>query len=143
MSCSYFTSPTPITDGDTVGVIDGEKRYFKVRLSGIDSPAKKQAFHEKSKQALADKVFEKDVSLVEAGKDRYGRVLGTLKIGGRNINCELVAEGWAWQLLKYDKAVELEKAEASARKSKAGLWADATPVVPWEFRAKKPAAASK
>lgn len=128
-----------ITDGDTVGMIDAEKRYFKVRLSGIDSPERKQAFSDKAKEALSAKVFEKDIVLDESGKDRYGRVLGVLKLEGRNINREMVAEGWAWQFVRYDKSVELRDAEADARAKKLGLWADAMPVAPREYRAKKTA----
>jgi micrococcal nuclease len=132
-----------ITDGDTVGVIDAEKSYFKVRLHGIDSPEKKQAYHEKATQALSGKVFQKDVVLDERGKDRYGRVIAVLKLDGRNINRELVEEGFAWQWDKYDKLGEFTEAHASAKEKKAGLWQDAVPVAPWEFRAKKPAAATK
>jgi endonuclease YncB( thermonuclease family) len=124
-----------ITDGDTVGVIDSENRSFKVRLSGIDAPEKKQAFSDKSKQALSAKVFEKDIVLETTSKDRYGRTLAVLKLDGRNINRELVAEGWAWQYLKYDQSKELREAEASARQKRLGLWADPMPVAPWEFRA--------
>lgn len=123
-----------ITDGDTVGVIDAEKNYFKVRLSGIDAPERKQAFSDKSKEALAGKVFEKELILKESGKDRYGRTLGVLLLDGRNINREMVAEGWAWQFVRYDKSAELRTAEDSAKQKRIGLWADPAPIAPWDYR---------
>ena len=123
-----------ITDGDTVGVIDAKKNYFKVRLSGIDSPERKQAFSDKSKEALAAKVFDKNIILDESGKDRYGRTLGVLLLNGRNINREMVAEGWAWQFVRYDKSAELRAAEDSAKQKRIGLWADPAPVAPWDYR---------
>jgi endonuclease YncB( thermonuclease family) len=122
-----------ITDGDTVGVIDAENRYFKVRLVGIDAPEKKQPFSAKSKEALSAKVFEKYVVL----DDRYGRTLGVLLVDGKSVNQELVAEGWAWQYVNFDKTAELREAQESARKAKLGLWADREPVAPLEFRKKK------
>ena len=41
----------------------------------------------------------------------------------------------AWWYRKYaPKKKELAKAEAAARKAKRGLWADANPIPPWEWR---------
>ena len=33
-----------ITDGDTITVLDSEKREHKIRLMGIDAPEKKQSY---------------------------------------------------------------------------------------------------
>jgi hypothetical protein len=64
-----------------------------------------------------------------------GRTLGIVRLGKRNINRELVREGWAWWYRKYaPKNKELASAEAAARKAKRGLWADAKPIPPWEWR---------
>jgi endonuclease YncB( thermonuclease family) len=53
----------------------------------------------------------------------------------RNVNLELVREGWAWWYGKYaTKNKELASAEAAARKAKRGLWADAKPIPPWDWR---------
>ena len=82
-------------------------------------------------QALAKKVFGKVIQVDDLGKDRYGRTLGIVRLGKRNINLELVQEGWAWWYRKYaPKNKELAKAEAEARKAKRGLWADPKPVPP-------------
>ena len=43
----------------------------KIRLSGIDAPESKQPFSQKSKQALSDAVFGKDVAIHWREKDRY------------------------------------------------------------------------
>ena len=126
-----------ITDGDTVKVLTPEKKEIKVRLAGIDAPEKKQAFSEQSKQALSEKVFGKTVDLKDDGKDRYGRTIGVLTLEGRNINREMVAEGWAWWFEKYaPRDIALKEAEAAARAQKLGLWADPMPIPPWEFRKK-------
>jgi hypothetical protein len=80
-------------------------------------------------------VFGKAVQVDDLGKDRYGRTLGIVRLGKRNVNLELVQEGWAWWYRKYaPKNKELATAEAAARKAKRGLWADAKPIPPWDWR---------
>jgi micrococcal nuclease len=65
-------------------------------LEGIDTPERAQPFGQKARQALAKKVFGKVVRVDDLGKDRYGRTLGIVRLGKRNVNLELVREGWAW-----------------------------------------------
>ena len=114
------------------------KTQVKVRLDGIDTPERAQPFGRKAGQALAKKVFGKVIQVDDLGKDRYGRTLGIVRLGKRNINLELVQEGWAWWYRKYaPKNKELAKAEAEARKAKRGLWADPKPIPPWEWRQKR------
>jgi endonuclease YncB( thermonuclease family) len=43
-----------IADGDTITVLDADKKQHKVRLTGIDAPEKKQAFGAKSKARLGE-----------------------------------------------------------------------------------------
>ena len=45
-----------VTDGDTITVLDANKDLYKIRLSGIDAPEKKQAFGKVSKQSLSNMV---------------------------------------------------------------------------------------
>jgi endonuclease YncB( thermonuclease family) len=67
-------------------------------------------------------------------KDRYGRTVADVWLNTRWINLELVREGWAWMYRQYSKSPELDQAEQQARESKAGLWADKSPVPPWAYR---------
>ena len=84
---------------------------------------------------MAKKVLGKVVQVDDLGKDRYGRMLGVVRLGTRNINLELVREGWAWWYRKYaPKNKELASAEAVARRAKRGLWAGAKPIPPWDWR---------
>src|SRR5260221_14155880 len=77
-----------VTDGDTITVLDAEKHQHKVRLEGIDAPESGQPFGTQAKKALSDKVFGKEVSVKETGKDKYGRTLGHVYVGKQNINRE-------------------------------------------------------
>ena len=107
---------------------------MKVRLHGIDAPEAKQAFGTVARKALADLIAEKVVSVEEVDRDRYGRVVGRVTIGGKLVNAEMVRDGLAWRYVTYDNRNEFGKLEDDARRHRRGLWADAHPVAPWEWR---------
>jgi hypothetical protein len=46
-------------------------------------------------------------------------------------------DDFAWRYVQYDKPGEFTAAESDAREHHRGLWADAHPVPPWEFRRQK------
>lgn len=46
-----------IADGDTLTVLDATNPQHKIRLSGIDSPEKKQPFGQVCKQSLSDLAY--------------------------------------------------------------------------------------
>ncbi len=125
-----------IADGDTITVLDSQKVQHKIRLEGIDAPERGQAFGTKSREKLSDLVGDKDVVVTWEKKDRYGRILGDVHVGDRLINLEMVQEGLAWHYKQYSKSKELAESEEEARRAKKGLWADKSPVPPWEFRKK-------
>lgn len=123
-----------VADGDTVTVLTADKQQIKIRLAGIDAPESRQAFGQRSKQALSDKVFGQTVGVAVETVDRYGRTVADLYLGGRWVNLEMVAEGWAWHYRAYSRDPRLADAELAARRNGLGLWADREPVPPWEFR---------
>ena len=126
-----------VTDGDTIKVLVN-RQTVKVRLEGIDAPESSQSFGTKSKQALSKMVFGKTVTVKKTGEDRYGRTLGIIMVGGKeDANAKMIEDGWAWHFKKYNDEERLAKLESSARKAKRGLWADANPLPPWEYRARK------
>lgn len=130
-----------ITDGDTITVLTAAKESVKVRLYGIDTPEPRQAFGNRAKQELSDLVFGRVVIVEVKQKDRYGRTIGLLTVNGVPVNQEMVRRGFAWSYRDYAKKdVELAKAEADAKNAKRGLWADKTPLPPWEFRRNEAAA---
>jgi micrococcal nuclease len=123
-----------IADGDTFTGLDAENRQVKVRLHGIDAPEARQPFGTVARKALADLIAEKVVSVEEVDRDRYGRVVGRVTIGGKLVNAEMVRSGLAWRYVTYDKRNEFGGLEEEARRQRRGLWADAHPIAPWEWR---------
>jgi endonuclease YncB( thermonuclease family) len=124
-----------VHDGDTLTLLVDQTQY-KVRLDGIDAPELGQDYGTRAKQALSKAAFGKTVRIETHGQDKYGRTLGEV-FDRESINLRLVREGMAWHYIKYSKSADLANAETQAREKKSGLWADANPIPPWEYRAKK------
>lgn len=120
-----------IHDGDTITVLQ-DKQQVKVRLYGIDAPELKQPYGKKSKQFLANLIAGKVVEVEENGKDRYKRTIGTIYLGGKDINAQMVANGYAWAYRKFSKKYAPQESEAKYQKL--GLWRDEESVPPWEWR---------
>ena len=123
-----------ITDGDTIKVLKDDKEQVKVRLVEIDAPEKKQAFGNRSKQALSDYCFNKVATLTDKGKDRYGRTLARVTCNGVDVNAEMVRVGMAWVYDKYVTDRSLYTLQDEAKAARRGLWADPDPMPPWEWR---------
>jgi endonuclease YncB( thermonuclease family) len=132
-----------VYDGDTILLATREENRLKVRLYGIDAPetAKPdkagQPFGEISKRTLMYKIMGRQVSAEIMDIDQYKRAVAVIRYTGRDINREMTAEGMAWayrQYLQGPYASEYIGAESRARSRRTGLWRDANPLPPWEFR---------
>lgn len=126
-----------VHDGDSLTLLTEEEVQIKIRLEGIDAPELKQAFGNVAKKTLSDLCFGKTVRVAFEKADRYGRTLGNVYEGENWLNLALVEKGMAWVYLKYSHDPQLLKAEAQARKEKAGLWLDPSPLPLWQWRAEK------
>lgn len=129
-----------MSDGDTLTVVDTAGRRVKVRLAGIDAPEKRQAFGQQSKQALADRVFGRQV-VVDVGKtDRYGRTIGKVWVDGTDANLAQIRDGLAWHYKKYEREQTMTDrfryahAESEARQHRRGIWRLPEPLAPWDYR---------
>lgn len=141
-----------VSDGDTVTARCGKPGAYeqvKVRLSGIDAPEKRQPFGERARQTLAGLVFQRWARLDCPKTDRYGRSICSVWVapasgpnGPQTLDAglALVTQGMAWWYRAYarDQAPkargQYEFAEQEASAKRAGLWRDAAPVPPWEWR---------
>src|SRR5262245_3931086 len=72
---SFSGKVVGVSDGDTITVLSDGIGY-KVRLYGVDTPEKKQAFGAKAKKYTSSLAFGKEVTVTMISKDRYGRVVG-------------------------------------------------------------------
>ncbi|MBV5330293.1 MAG: thermonuclease family protein [Chlorobium sp.] len=141
---------TKISDGDTIHVTDSLGTKVKVRFYGIDCPETEkgnkrtgkiskqgQPYGEDAFRTLQGKLKRQRVRLDVLDIDRYGRTVSIVWLGNRNINLEMVADGWAWAYTQYldrPHASDYLQAEEHARSKRLGLWQQGNPQPPWEFR---------
>ena len=129
-----------IADGDTVTVLDANNTQHRIRLQGIDAPESHQAFGTQSKKSLSGMIFDKDVTVIYQKTDRYGRIVGKILLDGTDINLEQIKTGMAWHYKDYEDEQTREdrdlyaRAEDEARNARRGLWVDANPIEPSEYR---------
>ncbi|GGH02336.1 thermonuclease family protein [Mucilaginibacter phyllosphaerae] len=124
-----------VKDGDTLVLLSPDNQSITVRLAEVDAPEKSQAFGQAAKQFTSNLCFGKKVKLTGNQHDRYGRTVGEVELeNGTIVNHELVKQGYAWQYRAYSKSMELAMLEQHARQSRLGLWQEANPTPPWNFR---------
>jgi len=139
-----------VSDGDTITIVDSRGTTVKVHLYGVDAPHKEkskkdgehigkpgQPYGKEAWNILAAKINGKRVRVDVMATDRKNNAISVVWLSGRNINMEMVAEGWGWPDRRYlDPAHEpaYVQAENKARSGKLGLWQQSNPQPPWEFR---------
>ena len=75
--------------------------------------------------------------------DRYGREVCRVLVDGADVCLAQIQAGMAWYFRRYakelppDRREQYADAEAQAKTERRGLWGDAAPVPPWEWRRPK------
>jgi len=130
-----------IAGGDMITVLNSKTlKDVKIRLYGIDTPEKGQAFSKRAKQFTSKTVYGKVVEVKVMATDRYGRTVAMIYADKTLLNEELVKAGLAWVYWQYCHHLICESwknFQLGARFDKRGLWADDVRIPPWEFRRKK------
>lgn len=122
---NQITGPARAVDS-TVIEVDGQR----IMLFGIDSVMRKQSCTIGGKiwqcwpaafRNLEILVDQGPVTCETVGEpDVYGRLLARCEINGKNLNEQLVREGWA--VARRSETKDYVAAEAEAREKKVGLW---------------------
>jgi len=116
-----------IADGDTLTLLDLDKRQHRIRLNGIDAPEKKQPFGNRSRANLSRLVFDRNVRAECHKRDRYGREVCKVFDGSVDAGLEQIRAGLAWWYRAYageqsaEERERYESAEKEARVRKVGL----------------------
>lgn len=131
-----------VIDGDTIDVLVDERHLHRVRIAGIDAPEKGQPFGQQAKSRMSALVFGKHVQVEYGKRDKYKRIVGTVRQSSLDAGLDLIRTGLAWHYKKYQDEQPLEdrstysETEAEARRARRGLWRDETPIPPWLWRQK-------
>lgn len=123
-----------VADGDTITVLRG-REPIKIRLHGIDAPENGQPFGNRAKQFVVDLAVGKVVTVRPRDIDRYGRMVADVILpDGQSLGHDIVGAGFAWGFRYAANDNPLAAIERDARLARRGLWADAKPTPPWEWR---------
>ena len=141
---------TKVSDGDTIHVTTPEQTKLKVRLYGIDAPETQKVNHrtghvskpgqpysDESWKALEAKIMGKQVKVDILDIDKYKRMVGIIWLDDRNINLEMISEGYAGAFIEYLKPPYRSpfiKAEHVAKSSRRGIWSLPDYERPRDFR---------
>ena len=142
-----------VGDGDTLTIRNTSGQNITVRLACVDTPERNQQGGQEAGDRLSALLPRgASVKVVVVDKDQYGRTVGVVFNGSKNINVQLLQEGQAWVYEQYigncrTTAEQLRQAQSVAKQNRVGVWSQANPCPPWDFRknqcAVKPAAATQ
>lgn len=142
------------------------KRRVKFKMYQIETPELAQKYGKEAKDYLSKSIYKSLVDLdiysfSEHSEDATGIVYKTTFFLGKegcflpkgfvsdvnasdndcmstkDINLDMIEQGYAWVSPFVQSNPEYIKAEQEARKAKRGLWADPNPIPPWEWREKQ------
>ncbi|NNG45925.1 MAG: thermonuclease family protein [Deltaproteobacteria bacterium] len=134
---------TRVADGDTLTLVTREGTKLKVRLYGIDAPEIRhknlpgQPYGKEARAALAALTLGRRVTVEIVDIDTHRRMVGIVRRSGKDINLAIVRSGHAWAYRRYlsaPYASEYIAAEKEARSRGLGLWKQANPDPPWNFK---------
>lgn len=126
---------THVTDGDSIWVrAEGGGAPREVRLQGIDAPEICQAWGREARDALASVALHRTVIVSTRARDRYERIVARVRVGPADLGAWMVARGQAWSDGYRGRGGPYARQQAAAIDARLGLWADAAPLRPRDFR---------
>lgn len=131
---------THVFDGDTVDLLSESGWKIRIRLADIDAPEVAhpgkpgQSWGEESRQALRFLVYGKSVQAGCSGAQSYGRTVCRIIVDGLDAGKEMVRAGNAWAAKSHLAERVFLGLQLEAKRARRGLWSQANPVPPWEWR---------
>lgn len=126
-----------VKDGDTIAVWrDGTVSL--VELHGLDAPELEQPYGDEAARFLRVRLRGDIVDVRVRDRDRHGRLVATVMHDGAEVNAQVLRAGLAWYYWWYDEytpdAEQDQALEYRAQQAGRGLWAQAAPTPPWNWR---------
>lgn len=120
-------------------VVSNTSRSVKVRLKAVAPPEAGQPFSEVAREHLKALVLDQAVT-VEYTHLVDGYLEARVFLNGVDVGSQMLRDGVAWFDHSTDYGLKdsdrdlYAQCEQAARAEKRGLWQDASPVSPWEYR---------
>lgn len=124
-----------VLDGDSL-IWNQNGHHLTLRLYGIDAPERGQALADQARSYLITLLRNQPVQVEFLYQDRYQRLISRIRLAnGQDVGQEMVKAGLAWWYRQYapqDKM--LAQLETMARLAHRGIWSQASPQPPWQYR---------
>ncbi|MCC6534447.1 MAG: thermonuclease family protein [Burkholderiales bacterium] len=126
--------------GSAFAVLDPNQKVKRVKLTGIDAPERKQRFTAQARQLAAEWLSAKPIAIAIDAIGADERIHGRVDIDGRDVGLILIEAGLAWcdpsdeGHLPATLRQAYRQACDQAKTQRRGLWQDAHPTPPWEYR---------
>lgn len=148
---------TSVVDGDTVDVRLADGRTLRLRLAAVDAPetscksmrseARLAACVEQAQPGgreaaawMMRQALGQPAQVRLSGETSYGRQVGQLLIGGRDLGWELLVHGHGCYAERYRNALpeadrnRYAEAQRQAQQQQRGMWARPGAVCAWQWR---------
>lgn len=126
-----------VVDGDSIWVRpESGGALVKLRLDGIDAPEICQNGGAEARTALTELVRGQRLQVTVWAHDAYGRAIATVKRTSDELDVPraMVRQGWAWSDTYHRVLGKFWREEADARHDHKGIFAQAWPELPADFR---------
>ncbi|MCS4185209.1 endonuclease YncB(thermonuclease family) [Salinibacter ruber] len=132
---TFTAEVVDVTDGDTFDVRRSIGGTVTIRLHGVDAPESAQSYGTAATRAARQYVDGKSVRVAVEEIGRYGRAVARVEVQGADLGAMLIRRGLAWHYRQYaPNATEYARLQRQARNADRGLWSQANPTAPWEWR---------
>jgi endonuclease YncB( thermonuclease family) len=121
-------------------VLDDREKLRRVKLTGVDAPERRQPFGLQAQQLASDYLGGGAVTITVDSVDQEQRIYGRIAVDGRDLGLLLLEAGLAWcdpadhAILPSGMRSAYRQACGQARAQHRGLWSNAHPIPPWEYR---------
>lgn len=131
---------TKVHDGDSIHITPANQKRQVIRLAGIDAPELKQANGIASRDKLRSLLTGRNAKAHCHKIDRYKRHVCTVFLDETDIGLTMVQSGYAWHYTDYQSEQtpsqrrQYKRAQVKSMRAENGIWSQASPIPPWEFR---------
>lgn len=131
-----------VNDGKTI-TVENTGRRIKVVLKAAEAPEKDQPYADAARLHLAGFVLNRQVVIEYTGLGAGAMLIARVFCEDRDIGLQMIRDGVAWFDRDYGSELgeQVQRlysdSEQAAKTEHRGIWQDASPVPPWEWRRAK------
>lgn len=133
---------TKVVDGDTLHIKTQNGEIHKIRFLGVDTPESEQIFGPTATEFTKKRLLGKQIEVFKPYlcRGKYGRILGSIVIDGKDFSAELLENGLAYYFDKYEHDFypthrsKYRELQEQAKEKRIGVWSRDDDIHPSDFR---------